>query len=82
MNDHRHMMRLPNPYIVTTVSVEDAAPYLGVGRAGAYLGVKNGDIPSIKVGGRRRVPVAAIYEALGLPLPPPPNDASGSDVAS
>ena len=47
-----------------TVSVEEAASVLGVGRGTAYRGVRNGDIPSIKVGKRILVPVERLNAML------------------
>ena len=64
---------MPNPYLVPTVSIEQAADLLGVGRAAGYKGVKSGDIPSIKIGKRRRVRVADLYAMLCLPLPSAPD---------
>ena len=36
----------------STISVEEAANYLGIGRAAAYLAVKNGELPSLRLGSR------------------------------
>ena len=48
----------------TTISVEEAAKYLGIGRAAAYLAVKNGELPSLRLGSRILVPVRALLELL------------------
>ena len=47
-----------------TVSVDQAAKILGIGRSAAYEGVKTGDIPAIRVGGRWLVPLAALDKML------------------
>lgn len=49
-----------------SVSVEDAARALGIHRNSAYKFVRNGEIPSIKVGARYVVPTAALRKMLGL----------------
>lgn len=59
-----------------TVDVALAARVLGIGRNAAYRAREAGEIPSIKVGGRYRVPTAKLRELLGLPAhsasPKPP----------
>jgi len=48
-----------------TVTVDEAARMLGVGRASAYEGVRSGRIPSIRVSDRRIVvPLAALQRLL------------------
>lgn len=49
-----------------TVTVEEAAKRLGIGRNQGYEGVHRGDIPSIKIGKRILVPVAALNRLLGI----------------
>lgn len=50
-----------------TISVPDAGRlFFGLARNAAYDAAKSGDIPTIKVGGKIRVPVAPIAEKLGL----------------
>jgi excisionase family DNA binding protein len=52
-----------------TLTVEQVAPVLGIGRSAAYEGVRSGDIPSIRIGGRILIPVAALRRLLGeMPL--------------
>ena len=48
-----------------TVTVEEAADLLGIGRSSAYMAVKDGSIPSIRIGGRILVPRAALERMLG-----------------
>jgi excisionase family DNA binding protein len=47
-----------------TVTVSEAATILGIGKNCAYDGVKSGDIPAIRVGGRWLVPIDALEELL------------------
>lgn len=50
-----------------TLSVPDAgAVFFNLGRNAAYDAAKRGDIPTIRVGGLIRVPVAPLAEKLGL----------------
>ncbi|WP_190233825.1 MULTISPECIES: DNA-binding protein [unclassified Mesorhizobium] len=50
-----------------TVSIPEAgALFFNLGRNAAYNAARAGDIPTIKVGGIFRVPVAPIAEKLGL----------------
>lgn len=47
-----------------TLTVEEAAELLGVGRTSAYEGVRSGEIPAIRVGRRWLVPRAAFMKFL------------------
>jgi len=47
-----------------TLTVEETALALGIGRNSAYQGVKTGEIPSIKIGGRILVPTKALGNLL------------------
>ena len=47
-----------------TWTVDEAARKLGIGRNQAYAGVKSGEIPSIKIGGRILVPKARLKRML------------------
>jgi hypothetical protein len=49
-----------------TVPVEMAGRALGLGRNSAYIAVRSGEIPSIKIGGKISVPTAPIRRMLGL----------------
>ena len=49
-----------------TITVEQAADALGIGRSSAYKGVATGEIPSVRIGGRIVVPTAAFKRLLGL----------------
>lgn len=59
------------------VTVEQAAAILGIGRNAAYDAVKQGSIPSIRIGGRIVVPTAPVRVMLGLEAPASINPASG-----
>ena len=54
-------MREMNKKVYT---VEETAVALGIGRNSAYQGVKTGEIPSIKIGGRILVPTMALDNLL------------------
>ena len=48
-----------------TISVPDAGRrYFGLSRDGSYDAAKRGDIPTIKIGRKLRVPVAAMDEII------------------
>ena len=49
-----------------TVSVDDAAVLLRLSRGGAYNAVRDGQIPSIKIGRAIRVPTAALRTMLRI----------------
>lgn len=72
-------MRIPNPAETPTVSVDEAVELLGVGRSTGYAGVKSGEIPSIRVGSRIRVPTAGLLRLLQLEVPARPAD-EGTDA--
>lgn len=57
----------PDPAQVPTLSVEEAAHWLSIGRTAAYEGVKNGTLPAIRVGRHHlRVPTAALARLLQI----------------
>ena len=49
-----------------TLTVEECADVLRIGRSAAYQAVKTGEIPSIKVGRSIRVPRHRLEQLLGL----------------
>jgi excisionase family DNA binding protein len=51
-----------------TVSVEEAARLLGLGRSAAYEAARRGELPTRRLGRRLLVPVPALLEWLGAPL--------------
>src|SRR5688572_28232407 len=63
-----------------TLSVEDAAELLGVGRTLAYQEAKAGRLPGVfRVGRLYRVSLPVLYRHLGLPWPPVSSDHAGDD---
>jgi excisionase family DNA binding protein len=61
-----------------TLTVEQAAKVLGIGRSTAYELVHTGAIPSLRLGRRIVVPVARLAALLGMPAP---NVAHAEDVS-
>lgn len=57
---------IPMPEDRPTVSVEEAAEWIGLSRASAYRAAKTGELPTITFGHRRVVPTAALRHMLGL----------------
>jgi excisionase family DNA binding protein len=47
-----------------TLTVEEAARVLGIGRSAAYLAAQRGDLPVIRIGRRYVVPRAALKRML------------------
>jgi excisionase family DNA binding protein len=47
-----------------TLTVEEAAVKLGIGRNSAYEGVRSGEIPSVRIGKRIVVPSRALERLL------------------
>jgi excisionase family DNA binding protein len=47
-----------------TITVTRAAKVLGIGRNNAYAAARNGDIPTIRIGKRILVPLAALERML------------------
>lgn len=54
-----------------TIDVLDAGKILGIGKSCAYSAAKDGSIPTIKIGGRYRVPTAPLRAMLGMTAPAP-----------
>jgi excisionase family DNA binding protein len=55
-----------------TLTVEEAARILGVGRSAAYQAVARGELPVIRLGRRYVVPRAALERLLGTVRPETP----------
>ena len=53
-----------------TVTVEEAATILGVGRNKAYEAARSGEIPTIRIGKRLLVPLAALERLLAVGVHP------------
>ena len=56
----------PDPEEMPFVDVVEAGRLLGVGREAAYNAVRSGEITSIRVGKKIRVPVAALRRLADL----------------
>lgn len=59
--------------------VSSAASYLGVSRSLIYKLIANGDLPSVKIGHSRRVPIRAVRELAQTNLVPNDFDKSIRD---
>jgi excisionase family DNA binding protein len=59
-----------------TLSIEEAAKLLGIGRNLCYDRVKTGEIPVIRIGRRLLVPRSALEKLLANPKPLNPTPAS------
>ena len=49
----------------STVTIEEGAPIIGVSRGPAYAAARTGEIPTLRIGKRLLVPVAALRRLLG-----------------
>ena len=52
-----------------TLTVEEAAHLIGISRAQAHRCVKRGQLRAVQIGRRIVVPVVAVEELLGTPVP-------------
>jgi len=57
---------MDHPFTTPLITVEQAATYLGIGRAQCYAAVHRGEIPSLKLGRSIKVPVAALLALVGI----------------
>ncbi len=65
------MIQVPDPIEVPTVDVETAGAWFGLSRSSAYAAVQAGQIPSIRLGRRLVVPVAAVRRLLLIDVEEP-----------
>ena len=49
----------------STVTIEEGAPIIGISRGPAYAAARTGEIPTLRIGKRLLVPVAALRRLLG-----------------
>lgn len=56
---------LPDPLPVT-LTVEEAARVLRIGRNSAYEAIARGDLPSVRIGGRVLIPSARLLALFGV----------------
>ena len=57
-------MELPDPATQPTITVDELGELMGVSRSTAYESVRNGEIPSIRLGRRIVIPTAAVRRML------------------
>ena len=60
------MTTRPDTSYPPAISVHEAARIFQVTPATAYLWVRNGELPSIRLGGRIRIPTARLADLLGV----------------
>jgi excisionase family DNA binding protein len=65
----------------TTLTIEQTAAVLGIGRASAYAAAGSGDLPVIRVGRRLLVPVGQLRRMLGE-IDPTTNGAAAANHGS
>lgn len=65
-------MRLPNPWSMPLITIAAAAQLLHISESTARRMAQRGELPTVPVGAGKRVPVATLYELLGLPIPTRP----------
>ena len=73
-------VRLPDPQEQPTLSIEETAAILQLGRNTVYEAVRSGAVPSIRVGRRYLVPTARLAAMLGLRKEPSPGIAIAADM--
>lgn len=71
-------MRLSDLDGRATVSVEEVASLLGLGRTATYEAIRRGQVPSRRLGRRLVVPVPALLQWLGVAVSPSRDDGSGT----
>ena len=58
-------LAIPDPQTTPVLTIPEAGRLLGIGRASAYRAADEGSLPTIPMGGRRRlVPTAALRRML------------------
>jgi excisionase family DNA binding protein len=69
-------MQVPNAEDQPTLSVDETAHILRIGRSGCYEAIARGQIPAVRFGRRIRVPTAALRQLLGMEIAESPRDAA------
>jgi excisionase family DNA binding protein len=64
VSENGSMRYLPNPTEQPTVTVDEAAAVLGIGRNAAYAATRTGELPSIRIGRRTLIPTAELRRLL------------------
>lgn len=60
---------IPDPAERPTLTIEETAVCLGIGRTAAYEAARRGDIPTLRLGRRLLVPTAGLRRLLQLDSP-------------
>jgi excisionase family DNA binding protein len=60
-------MDTTKPETRKTITIEEAAVLLGIGRGTAYEAARRGELPTLRIGRRLLVPVAALDALLNAP---------------
>jgi excisionase family DNA binding protein len=63
-----------------TITVDEAAAKLGIGRSAAYEAVRRGEIPHLRFGRRIQIPVARLAELLGVDPASMTSDSNGGGL--
>lgn len=63
--DEQTRLTITDVVMTATVTVEQAASLLGIGRAAGYAAAQRGDVPTIRIGKRLLVPTRRLLELLG-----------------
>lgn len=71
-------MKFPTPRERPTLTVAEAAAWLGVGRQTCYEAIARGDVPSLHIGRRIVVPTAQLMSLLGMEAKGASDPPSGS----
>lgn len=59
-----------------TIDIASAAHLIGISKQSAYVAVRAGELPSLKIGGRIVVPVVPLKKLLGLDSDGPTQEAA------
>ncbi len=62
-------MTIPDPRERPTLSIEEAAELLGIGRSAAYECARRSQLPTLRLGRRLRVPTAELRRLVGIDGP-------------
>lgn len=59
-----HRLTLDDLRRLPSISVDEAAVVLGIGRTAAYAAARRGEIPTVRIGARIRVPTGRLLQML------------------
>jgi excisionase family DNA binding protein len=66
----KHLENAKKHSKIEAISVAEVAARLGLSRVSAYRAVRRGDLPSIRIGGLIRIPLAPLERLLEGTTPP------------